>query len=195
MSRRRIIILSCLGFGLVVILGGVILFIKQFSQPDQGIIKVGGSSSSPPTSITVSLVPTLGSDKYVSFDYPSGMSKQSSAVVVAPSVADFIFTARDIQSWLLAIDITSDPSGNLANNSGYTLRKNNPNEYHESQVMIHGVAIPVMTDTTAPAFSQVAFLSHENWVATVSLIGDDADGAQPLQTSFNMVLNSWHWLI
>jgi hypothetical protein len=50
-----------------------------------------------------------------------------------------------------------------------------------------------MTDEAVSGFNEVAFLQHNNLRATVALSGDDANGIQPLQTTWDMVLGSWHW--
>ena len=177
----------------VVIIGGLILFIRQLSQPSPGSLSVGQITASPNT-YAVSLTPVLKTSVYVTFDYPAGMTLQTSPPVNPPTLAEFKFTARDVESWVLAINVSTNPTGSLSGSSSYIIRKNNPTVYQASQMIVKGQSIPVMTDTTAGAFSKVAYITNGYELATVSLLGDDSSGLQPLQTTFSMVLNSWHWL-
>jgi len=147
------------------------------------------------TAYNIDLTPTPMVGSYVSFDYPRGLHLVSTALVSVPSVEDFTYYAKDISSWTLAIDIARTPTGVLTESSSYTLRKDNPQAYSESFTTVNGQSTTVMTDTTVvDGFSKVAYLTHGNLVATVSLIGNDAAGTQPLQITFAMVLNSWRWL-
>jgi hypothetical protein len=194
MTRKRLIILGSVLLLLTVAVVVITRIINQFSQPVQGTTKVGqGTVDNQNISFSVSLTPKPQSNHYATFDYPSGITLNTPQPLTAPFVATMVYSARDVESWVLAIDISSNPVGNLSNNSAYLGRIDNPTEYHQSQTTINGQPVLIITDTTAPGFSQLAFLVHGSWLATVALTGDDANGTQPLQTAFNMVLNSWHW--
>jgi hypothetical protein len=191
MSKRQVIIGSVL-LGLTG-LCGVVYAVMQLNQPVQGVIKVGPAKPGP-DSFTVSLAPKTQTGRYASFSYPAGMTPRRPEPVRAPYVASYAYNARNVESWVLAVDIANNPTGTLSGNSSYNLRKNNPAQYLESQTIVNGQTVTVMTDITVGSFSKVAYFTHGHLLATVSLLGNDASGTQPLQTSFDMALSSWHWL-
>ncbi len=171
-------------------------FISRLNQPALGVTNVSqGTVDNQNISFSVSLTPKLQNTKYASYDYPSGLNLKTGTPIYPPSVATLDYTVKDVESWFLAVDISSNPSGNLSNNSAYLGRIDNPSEFHQSNTNINGQPVIIITDTQAEGFSQIAFLVHDTWLATVSLIGDDVSGTQPLQTSFNMILQTWHWLV
>jgi hypothetical protein len=192
MTKRRVIILGSSLGSLLVLVVALAVAVNVLSQPVEGVVNVG-QPQNVSEGFNISLTPTMASDKYVSFDYPSGLMPKTDQTIQTPDVANLVFTVRDIQSWVLSVDISPNITGSATTTTAYIIRKNNPSEYHLSTLTVGSQIVPIMTDTTAPGFSQVAFLSDHNWTATVSLIGNDSSGFQPLQTSFNMVLKSWHW--
>lgn len=193
MSKHRWLSASLVFF--IIVVGIFFYFINKLSQPVNGQVQSQEQQSSSITSYYINLTPKLQSGHYVSFEYPKGLHLVSTALISAPSVADFTYYVKDIYSWSLGIDIIKTPSGQLVQSSSYTLRKNNPNTYSLSIVNINGQQVNIMTDTSfVGGFSKVAYLTHGNLIGIVSLIGNDASGIKPLQTTFTMILNSWHWL-
>lgn len=193
MKRKHIIKISILlVFGIAIVIG-ISLIYRQINQPAVATLTEGQAIKSQTPSYNIGLTPKLVSGKYVSFDYPTGLTSKPGQLA-GPIVEDFVFNARDIGYWTLAIEISKLSGGDLMNNSSYTLRKNMPPQYSESHVVAKGQSVDIMTDTTADGFNEVAFIIHNNLLATVALSGKDAVGTQPLQTTLNMVLNSLHWL-
>jgi len=143
---------------------------------------------------SVNLTPVNQSDSFVSFNRPEGLTLRNTSLSSANSVAGFYYTARDIYSWTLAIDIASAPGGQIDETSAYQYRVANPSQYIEQSDIIKGQSIIIFTDNTFGGFDKVAFMSSGSLVATISLIGDDSSGISPLSQTFNMVLTSWHWL-
>ncbi len=168
--------------------------VMELSQPTT--VAVGSASdTSSQSSYRVDLTPKLTSGQHVSFNRPKDLKLISTALVSVPSVEDFTFYVKDTASWTLAVDISRTPTGNLSESSSYTLRKNNPATYSASTITAQGQTVQIMTDTSvASGFSNVAYLTHGTFVATISLIGNDNSGTGPLDATFAMVLNSWHWL-
>ncbi len=181
--------------GAVAIIALVLWYgLSALNRPVTAHVQIGQEKSSL-TSYAIDLTPTPVAGHYVAFQYPRGLSLLSRSKVSVVSVEDFNFYVKDISSWTLAIDITETPTGNLSESSSYTLRKNKPEVYHEAQSLIHGRVIHIMSDTSdTNSFSKVAYATHGTLLATISLLGSDAKGAVPLQTTFDMVLNSWQWL-
>jgi len=196
-TNKKLIVFVCFIAGCLLIIVAAFLFINQLNQPVHGTTNVGQGTVDNQNNISfsVSLTPKLQTTKYASYNYPSGLNLNTTTQISPPSVATLEYNAKDVQSWTLTVDITNNPTGNLSNNSAFMVRTEEPNEYHQSKITLNGQPVILMTDITVPGFSELAFLIHGNLLATVSLMGDDANGIQPLQTAFNMVLNSWHWLV
>ena len=179
-------------FGMAIVIG-ISLMYKQINQPAVATLTEGQAIKSQTPSYNIDLTPKLVSGKYVSFDYPTGLTSKPGQLT-GPIVEDFVFNARDIGYWTLATEISNLSTGNLMNNSSYILRKNTPSQYSESHVTIKGQSIDIMTDNTADGFNEVAFIVHSKLLCTIALSGKDVAGMKPLQTTQDMVLNSLHWL-
>jgi hypothetical protein len=167
--------------------------LNRLEQPNT-VQAVIGKPVSDQSSYSIDLSPITYKDAFVAFNYPKGLSQKPSYPLSATEVDIIEFGARDVLSWTLSIDLTSTGSKPLSDDSSYTFRLDQPSIYKLSTLNMGDQAIPVMTDTAADGFSEVAFLQHDNLRATVSLVGDDASGLTPLQTTWNMILDSWHWL-
>jgi hypothetical protein len=176
----------------IVVLLVVFEIISKLNQPAQGVISA--PSSAQLAEVSLNLTPTPGGGRYASFNYPAALNQTASGKLVTPVVAAYEYSYRDVESWNLAIDILLIPSGQLTDNNSYQVRKINPQQYQESHVTVNNQSIDVMTDKTVSGFSKVAFLIHGQYQATVSLYGDDPSGVGDLQSTFNMVLDTWHWL-
>lgn len=192
MSRRRKRILLFLVIIVFCVAVASRIAILAIDQPTTSTIKVGKVTQAG-YSYNVNLTPTTQIGKTVSFNYPVGLVPQTQQPVGSPIVEQFSYQARDIESWLLAVSVSTLPAGDLTQNSAYSYRVANPKIYQASHETINNQAISLMTDKTADGFSQLAFITHGNLVATVSLTGNDASGSAPLKTAFNIVLQSWHW--
>lgn len=191
MSRKKIVVSASLLLVIVIIVV-IRLILSIINQPVTAPL-VAGSSSKNQSAYQIDLTPKLKTGKYVSFDYPVGLNVDPSQVT-GPTLESFNFTAQDVESWTLAINISTTRFGQLTDSTAYTYRKNNPTIYSESHETLNSQLIDVMTDKQDSGFSKVAFVLHGKQLATISLMGDDTTGTQPLQTTFAMVLNSLHWL-
>ncbi len=191
--KKNLIITS--GILLVVLVAtiGIRYVLLQLNQPVT-VTLTPGPETKAQNDYQIDLTPKLEAGKYVSFSYPAGLTARPTQAV-APYVESFYYTARasDVESWALAISVSTLPAGDLANSSGFMLRKNNPDKYLESHETVNGMPITIMTDHTA-GFSKIAYIQHNSLLATVSLIGNHAASVQPLQISFDTVLKSWQWL-
>jgi hypothetical protein len=187
---RRWLVLTVLIIGVAV--GANRAYVLLFEQPAVGTVTVGTPEASS-NSFDISMTPAVFTGKTISFSYPDGLAKKQPSPLVGPDVEKASFTAKDIVTWNLEIDVTNNGSQPLSGDSGYSFRVQHPDIYQPSTAQVDGQSVPVMTDKSAPGFSKVAFLQHGQYQATVSLIGDDADGSAPLQAAFTMVLSSWHW--
>lgn len=195
-NKRRKKIHRVLGLILIIILilvGAIIYLLHLVSEPVTTNLKAGSSTVSQPT-YSLNLTPKLEVGTYVSFDYPTMMMAGSAGPLASPFVENFYYSFRDVQSWILAIDVSTTKTGNLTDSSDYVIRADNPAEYTRSSQTIGGQSIIIFTDQSAGGFNETAFLLHGTYLATVSLQGDHTSGTQPLQTTFTMVLNSWKWL-
>lgn len=195
MTPRRLLIgLNCL---LVIAIIGVAVktTITILSQPSSGTITTPQQSvaTAQTASASINMTPAVQTCPYATYEYPSGMTTQASNPNVGPTLANFNYVYKDIESWNLAVAVNSDPTGQVASDSGYQYRKENPNIYQASQITVDGQTVPIMTDITAGGFSKVAYLIHGSYLATVSLLGDDSSGSAPLQATLSMILNSWKW--
>ena len=191
MSKKRKLVIIGVVIAIVA-LGAVFEIASKLNKPAQGTISVSNSAQSAQTAID--LTPTPGGGRYASFSYPAALHQVANSQIVTPVVAIYDFSHSDVESWNLAIEILQIPSGRLADNTSYQLRKIKSQQYQESHVVINNQTIDIMTDKTVGGFSQVAFLVHGPYQATVSLYGDDSSGVGSLQSTFNMVLQTWHWL-
>ena len=100
---------------------------------------------------------------------------------------------KDIETWVLAITLSNDAAGTLTSSSDYQTRINNPSEFTQTSQTFKGYPVVIFTDNNAADYSKTAFILRGNLLATISLRGGDKAGNQPLQTSLNMILNSWNW--
>ena len=191
MTKQRKIAACSLIVIIVVATIAVRVFISRLDQPVSGVITTGPSPIK--TGYSVDLTPKKQTGKYITFDYPSGLTPDKPSPVTAPDLESFIYSARDTTSWLLAVDVSMPRGGLLSEDSGYALRKNNPGTYQSSSVTINHLPVIIMSDKTL-SFGKVAYLMHGPLLASVVLKGDDAGGTQPLTTSLMMVLNSLKWL-
>ena len=189
LKKRRLVGIVLLLAVIAIICGSVVL--SRLNQPVSGTIKM--SDDKVQTGYSISFTPKKAVGKYVSFSYPSGMTPKKASPVSAPEVEELAFSARDVSSWLLAVDVSTPRGGTIDGDSGYTYRKANPGIYQASQLIVNDQVVEVMTDTTA-GFSKVAYLMHGPLLATVALSGEDTAGTKPLEVALTMVLNSFRWL-
>ncbi|HUD05376.1 MAG TPA: hypothetical protein VMR18_00430 [Candidatus Saccharimonadales bacterium] len=191
-KKRLIFLLNLVVWGSFIVLVGRVIS-TAINQPVTAKLVAGKSTSSPGT-YDIALTPVLKTGRYVSFRYPKGLTLNPPQKPYGSIVEEYVFFAHDVESWQLGIDITKVTIGGLDGFGSYVIREQNPKEYTLSSVVANGQTIPVMTDLLAGEFSKVAYLVHGDYIATVSLTGDDSSGVAPLQTTFSMVLNSWRWL-
>lgn len=167
------------------------IFDSYINKPSQGVIYTPSGSQTSQSSIN--LTPKLINGKYATFNVPSCLTQVANSKIITPELSTYNFSYKDIEPWNLAIDILNIPTGKITDNNAYQVRQINPTMYAPSQININGQNITVMTDKSTGGFSKVAFLVNGQYQATISLYGDDIYGTKPLDSTFNMVLSSWHW--
>lgn len=198
MRRHKIsklkILLLILAAVIIALVVFAIIFLIKLDKPVSAKVQSTQESASGILAYNINLTPVYQSGKYASFDYPKGLKLVSTTLGASSSLEDFTYYVKDIYSWTLAIDVGSYPDGVLSENSSYLFREENPHTYSKSSETIHGMPITIMTDNSfSGGFSKVAFIPYGNYIATISLMGNDTSGIGPLVTTFNMVLGSWHW--
>ncbi len=174
---------------LIAIVGGVMFVMSRLNAPHQGVVHVGAVIQ---PSATFDMTPKPAQGTYVTFAYPAGLTVVPNNPIVKPVLEQFNFIHRDIETWNLAIAVLTNP-GDISTNNAYQYRKTKPSEYKESQLTVNGRQVVIMTDTSVGGFSEVAFLQHGPYGATISLYGDDQAGTQALANTFHMILSTWSW--
>jgi hypothetical protein len=178
---------------LIVVVIVVIYFLSLLNKPAVAQLQLQSGKSTAIGPSQLNLTPKLITGKYVSYKYPVMMLPVPTQVT-GQSVEDWSFSFIDVGSWFLAIDVSHAKYGKLTDDTAYTIRANNPTTYSESHQSVGGQSVDIMTDKSAPTFSEIGFVLHGNFIFSVALMGDDTSGTKPLQTTFNMVLGSLHWL-
>ena len=180
---------------ILVLITGLIIGGKQvlslFDGPSAGSVSAGKTKTVTGSVFDMTLVTIHG--KYISFNYPAGITHSTSPKLIAPDVENFSFIKHDIETWNLEIAVTSAPNG-LTSFASYSYRSLHPDIYQLSQRSVGKQMAIIMTDKTAPGFSEVAYLVQGSLIGTISLYGDGSQGTKNLQSTFGMVLNSWQWL-
>ena len=169
----------------------LIVLYYQFSQHSKATVI--NSPYPTPTPSGVNLVPQSFTNEFVTFNYPNVMSFRPTPSFGQPIVSVISLSYPDTQTWLLSIEISNIPSGNLNDNGAYKLRISEPTIYELSETNINGTQIPIMIDTTSQTFKKVAFLVNGQYQAVISLAGEDPYGNTSLDNTLQMVLASWQW--
>jgi hypothetical protein len=177
-------------FGAIAIVSAILLFSEIANAPHAASIISTTNGSRTPASFN--MYPVTVSNNYISFRYPK-LLKPTQTSLVSGEVAAYTFMHRDIATWNMAVEVMPLPNGGLQGNSAYEMRKSEPATYTESTFTKNGQSVDVMTDTSYGGFSKVAFLTHGQYQATISLFGDDSGGTNALQQTFNMIIDSWKW--
>lgn len=141
----------------------------------------------------IDMRPVAATNEYASFVYPRGMQPRAGQTPHEPFVVSYNLVNRSLASWHVAVSIVRVPSGNLSDNSAYKLRHINPGQYAESHMTLHGQPVTVMTAKDAGGYARVGFIVHGQYQAVVAVTGADQGSAAGLQSTFTMVLESWHW--
>lgn len=171
------------------------LIFSKLNKPNTSTVTIKQAQNSSPIKYNIDLTPTLISGKYISFDHPLGLPLKTTALVSPISVESFNFYVKDVYSWTMIVDVSNLPGGDITKNASYSLRKDTPSQYSELNEVINKQTYYIFTDNSfSDGFSKTAFVVHGNLIASISLIGNDTKGTQPLKTTFNMVLNSLTWL-
>ena len=143
---------------------------------------------------SIDMAPATIEGDVASFSYPRGMSARTSQAPHFPTLASYNLTYRNLTAWNLAVSVVVVPTGNLYDNNAYRFRLVNPQAYTQSRTIYNGVPVTIMTDKTTGGYAKVGFLVHGQYQAVVSLSGEDQSNTADLQSTFAMVLGSWHWL-
>jgi hypothetical protein len=194
-GKRKRKLLKILAAVIVLFIIGRIID-NQLNKPAQGtVIDEQPTSQANLANNSFNLSPASVSGQYASFSYPKVMTKLAPSGLSGSEVATYSYKYKDIETWILAIEILKVPSGNLNDNSAWMLRKDNPSIYQETDNTINGQAVMIMTDTSASGFAKVAFLINGEYQAMIALTGDDPSGTTNLGAVFNQVVGSWSWNI
>ena len=172
---------------LLVALGAVDLLVHDLNSPAQGVVHqtvVADASAkvTPPLKVE---------GKAVIFEYPASLEKIKPDTLSPGDIEKFLFTMPTHHAWSLAIQVKSLAGGTLTGDSGYNLRKQNPQQYTEQVSVVNGMTISVMSDKSGP-YNQVAFIPHGNLVAEVALSGTDSSDTSS-QKIFDTVIDTWQW--
>jgi hypothetical protein len=188
-SKKKIV----LGLFLLIIATVVALIffviVPGLSKPVSGTITTKTVRSD---IVSIDLTPVPKVSKYISYDYPKGMTPQPQVVVASPYLQEDSYHAADTQTWVLGVTVSTPPGGVVSGDSGFKLRQSNPAVYTQSSETLNGQKVIIMTDTTQN-FGKVAYIMHGGQLATISLYGSDNAGPAPLQSAFNQTLSSLHW--
>ena len=137
--------------------------------------------------------PVAVQNAYADFVYPLGMRPTAQGDKTPPLLASYQYVYQGSGSWQLAISINRLAEPTLTDDSGYGLRKADPDRYQESTITIGSNTFVVMTDMQANGFNRVAFLLHGTLSADIAVYGNDPLGDDGLTAVFKQVLSSWHW--
>jgi hypothetical protein len=174
----------------------VFVILPRFNAPAKGtLLNTSVLKDTVANRSVFDFTPIVASGPLVSFNHPASLQTAKSSRLVNPVVEKHDFIYRDVETWLLAIEVLHIPSGKLSDNGSYTFCKTYSNIYQESEVTYNGHPIIVMSDKTVGGFKKIAFLVHGQYQAEISLYGNDVGGEAKLQTTFDMIINTWHWLV
>jgi hypothetical protein len=193
MTKRLYVRSAVFGVIIIALIIGIKASIAKLNSPVVGkVSSYSATSTSYTAAVHINLSPTLHTGTYISYDYPSGMTAQPSSALTSPQLENDVYVARDIKSWLLAINVSIPQGGIISGDSGYMLRMSDPSTYQESTYSSGGQVYTIFSDQTQ-SFTKTAYIMSGDKLATVSLSGDDQGGAAVLQTAFNNVLSSLRW--
>jgi hypothetical protein len=176
---------------LLIVLLIVVAVIKLSGSSTGKIVSSTGNNASSAPSFNFTPVNVAG--KYASFAYPKSLIPTTADKIAGATLETYSYYYRDIESWKLSIDVVQLHYSNLSQDSGYAFRGLNPSEYKKSVATYNKQQFVIMTDSTAPGFSEVAYSLNGNRAGEISLYGDDTLGTQDLIRTFAIVLNTWQW--
>lgn len=182
-------------FGVVIIafIIGIQTIISKLNSPVFGKVSSYSATTKSDTPVTqINLTPKLHTGVYIRYDYPSGMIARPSSAVTTTELENDVYVARDIKSWMLAINISIPQGGTISGDSGYTLRTGEPSTYQETTYSTGGQSYTIFSDKTQN-FAKTAYIMSGDKLATISLSGDDQSGDTALQTAFTNILSSFRW--
>jgi hypothetical protein len=189
-SKKRIV----LGLFLLIIVTIVALIflvvVPGLSKPVSGTITTKTVRSD---IVSIDLSPVEKVSKYISYDYPKGMTPQPQSPIASPYLQEDSYHAADTQTWILVVTVSNPPGAVVTGDSGFAFRVSNPTIYKQSSETVNGQKVIIMTDTTEN-FGKIAYIMHGSELATISLYGSDNAGPAPLQSAFNQTVASLHWL-
>ena len=190
-SGKKIIITT---LALLVIVFLIVVTISHFfGGPAEGQVSTGSNLSTTASTSSFNLNPVSVSGTYVNFEYPTGMIADTNKNSSAATLASYLYEYKDIQTWLLAVQVSKLNQPTLENNSSYSLRAQDPTRYQESITNVGNKKYYVFRDLSASGFAEAAFILKGNISTSISLIGNDPTSLDNLQNTFNLVLNSFQW--
>ncbi len=174
----------------------VTFIINNLNQPSKGDISYQPNITSNSSSQqTFNSTKTNVVGKYIKFSYPASLKAYPLPKPVYPAVEAYSDTYKDTDVWTLALQVVHIPSGDINDNSGYTLRKSNPNRYGYTIETINQNKVYIFTDTQDNNFNKVAFMVNGEYQASISLTGLDINQPDLLQTTFDQVVSSFEWRV
>jgi hypothetical protein len=193
MTKRLYVRLAVSGVIIIAVIIGIKAAVAELNSPVVGeVSSYSATTKSYTAAVHINLSPTLHTGTIISYDYPSGMTAQPSSALTTSELENDVYNARDIKSWLLAINVSIPQGGTISGDSGYMLRKSDPSTYQESTYSTGTQTYTIFSDQTQ-SFAKTAYIMNGDKLATVSLSGDDQGGTTVLQTAFNNVLSSLRW--
>lgn len=190
--KKRLIIFGT--SGLVIAIATTVVILRLSAPVEGTLLNAAVVQDTKSKQLIFDFTPKTIIGSYVSFTVPVSLKVAPNSKLVGPVIEMHNLTYRDVETWNLAIQILSVPSGRITDNSSYTFAKAHPDLYQESHMTIGDQSILTMTDKTVGGFKKIAFLMHGTHQAVISLYGDDASGNDKLQSTLNMIISSWQWL-
>lgn len=175
---------------IIVLLGYI--GIHYANSPADGVVT--GTEQPAPTEKLVTPSPQTIDGTYASFTLPNTFTKSKLEPSPYPTVETFGYDYRQAQSsrWTVTISI-NNVSSNNGQSTSYQLRASKPQQYISDTVTVNNKTYVVMTDTARDVFSKVAYSSHDQYVADISVEGGEVSQKEQLQAVLDEILASWQW--
>jgi len=182
--QRHGVKLLFIAMAALLLLGTGVFFVRTINKPATGTIGTP-ETPQPPSNAPITVI-----GKTVTFQYSSLLQRVTPDKLTTGDVEKFLFIEPQSTGWTLAIRVKNLPSGSLANDGDYNLRKQNPQQYTEEKQTINSMTISIMSDQSG-THNKVAFIPHGTLLAELALSGSPGDATS--QQLFNDILQSWRW--
>ena len=180
--------------GLLLIVGivfGAVTLFRLINQPAIGSINPVPPKSKPATRFKPPMTTLRG--KTITFEYPNDLHQTTPDKLSVNDIEKFSFLHAQLPTWNLDIQIRKLPTGNLADDGSYNLRKQYPQQYREQKLTINALPVSIMTAQTG-SFDEVAFTAQGDRVAEVALTSSQGTVGDPaLHEALVNIFRNWQW--